>query len=307
MTPSARLFLIAIFASGFAAPTALVAQRLSFAESSLAAGSTFKECRNCPGMIVLPAGRFLMGSPEDEPLRRDNEMQVEIEFAAPFAIARTPVTWDQWEACVRDNWCDGVGVEMALKTLPNGEPNPNFTDYGRGTRPVVGVSWFDAQAFVGWLNAKTGEDDAYRLPSEAEWEYAARGGTTTAFPWGPELDYDYGNFGNDGEGLGGMARGRDVWLEETSPVASFPPNGFGVYDMHGNIFEWTEDCWEADKAHTPADGSANKEGDCSVRIFRSGTFLSNPYMQRSARRGAPYPATQRGRNYLGFRVTKTLP
>jgi formylglycine-generating enzyme required for sulfatase activity len=257
-------------------------------------------------MIVLPEGEITIGSPLNEPLRRENEPQLAISIARPFAMSRMAVTWDQWEACVRDNWCDGVGVETALTTLENGEPNPNYTDYGRGTRPVVGVSWYDAQAFVGWLNHKTGEDDAYHLPSDAEWEYGARAGTTTAFPWGPELDYNYGNFGTDGDGLGGKAEGRDVWLDQTAPGASFPPNAFGLFDMHGNIFEWVEDCYEADRAHAPTDGSANKEGNCANRIFRSGTFLSNPYMQRSARRGAPYPATQRGRNYLGFRVAKTL-
>jgi formylglycine-generating enzyme required for sulfatase activity len=275
------------------------------ADGDLHAGQTFMECRNCPEMIVLPAGRFMIGSPADEPLRRDNEPQQQISFAEPFAMSQTPVAWDQWEACARDNWCDGVAIETALATLPSGEPNPDYADWGRGTRPVVGVSWYDAQTFVGWLNAKTGEDDAYHLPSEAEWEYGARAGTTTAFPWRPTVDHNYGNFGQE-EGLGGKAEGRDVWLGETSPVASFPPNAFGLYDMHGNIFEWTEDCYEADRAHTPPDGSANKEGNCANRIFRSGTFLSNPYMQRSARRGAPYPATRRGRNYLGFRVAKTL-
>jgi formylglycine-generating enzyme required for sulfatase activity len=269
-------------------------------------GQTFIECRYCPEMIVLPAGNFLIGSPVDEPLRRNNEPQKLIRFEQPFAIAATPVTWDQWEACVRDRWCDGAAIEEALRLLPDGQQNPDYRDWGRGSRPVVGVSWYDAQHFVGWLNDKTGADDAYRLPSEAEWEYAARGGTTTAFPWGEALDYDYGNFGTDEEGLGGKAEGRDVWVNETSPVASFPPNDFGVYDMHGNIFEWTEDCYEADRAHTPTHGSANKEGNCANRVFRSGTFLSNPYMQRSARRGAPYPATLRGRNYLGFRVARSL-
>jgi len=307
MSNSSKLTVIALAGILLGAPSAPFAQPGPSATRPLAAGSTFTECRNCPEMIVLPAGRYLMGSPADEPLRRDNEAQMEITFAEPFAIARTPVTWDQWEACVRDDRCDGAAIDIALRSLPNGEPDPDYADYGRGSRPVVGVSWYDAQKFVGWLNARAGEDDAYHLPSEAEWEYAARGGTTTAFPWGPELDYDYGNFGNDGEGLGGMARGRDIWLAETSPVASFPPNAFGVYDMHGNIFEWVEDCYEADRAHTPTDGSANKEGDCGNRIFRSGTFLSNPYMQRSARRGAPYPATRRGRNYLGFRVARTVP
>jgi len=269
-------------------------------------GRTFRDCRNCPEMIVLPAGEFMMGSPPDEPLRRDSEVQTRIAFAQAFAMSRTPVTWDQWEACVRDGHCDGEAIDEALRLAPNGEPNPDYRDYGRGSRPVVGVSWYDAQRFVGWLNAKAGEDDAYRLPSDAEWEYGARAGTTTAFPWGDELDYDYGNFGRREEGLGGHAEGRDVWIDETSPVASFPPNAFGLYDMHGNIFEWVEDCFEADRAHAPADGSASKEGNCANRVFRSGTFLSNPYMQRSARRGAPYPATTRGRNYLGFRVAKTL-
>jgi formylglycine-generating enzyme required for sulfatase activity len=269
-------------------------------------GDAFKECRHCPEMVVVPAGEFMIGSPPDEPLRRDNEPQKPISIGRPFAIARTPITWDQWEACVRDDACDGAAIDIALRTREDGTPNPDYRDWGRGTRPVVGISWYDAQHYVGWLNSKTGEDDAYRLPSEAEWEYAARAGTSTAFPWGPTLDYDYGNFGTDAEGLGGKAAGRDVWVNETSPVASFPPNAFGLYDMHGNIFEWVQDCYEADRAHTPGDGTANTEGNCANRVFRSGTYLSNPYMQRSARRGAPYPATQRGRNYLGFRVVKTL-
>jgi formylglycine-generating enzyme required for sulfatase activity len=269
-------------------------------------GQTFKECRNCPEMKVVPPGTFTMGSPPDEPLRRENEPQKSVTIARAFAMSVAPITWDQWEACVRDTWCDGSAVDMALRTGPNGAPNPAYQDWGRGTRPVVGVSWYDAQAYVGWLNSKTKEDDAYRLPSEAEFEYAARAGTKTAFPWGTELDHNYGNFGADGHELGGKAEGRDVWVNETSPVASFPPNAFGLYDMHGNVFEWTEDCYEADRAHTPTDGTANKEGNCANRVFRSGTFMSNPYMQRSARRGAPYPATTRGRNYLGFRVAKTL-
>jgi formylglycine-generating enzyme required for sulfatase activity len=248
-----------------------------------------------------------MGSPADELERRDNEKQQQVTFARPFALSRTAVTWDQWEACVRDRWCDGAAVDIALRTREeDGQPNPDYKDWGRGARPVVGVSWFDAQNFAGWLNWKTGKDDAYRLPSEAEWEYAARAGTTTAYPWGAKLDHDYGNFGIPGPGLGGKAEGKDVWIDTTAPVASFPPNAFGLYDMHGNTFEWTEDCYEADRAHAPSDGSANKEGNCANRVFRNGTFMSNPYMQRSARRGAPYPATRRGRNYLSFRVAMTI-
>jgi len=293
-------------AAALAASAAVHGQTGNGARGALKAGQTFTECRNCPEMVVLPPGNVTIGSPPDELLRRENEPQKEIAIRNAFAVSKTAVTWDQWEACVRDRGCDGIAVDTALRTGENGQPNPDYKDWGRGTRPVVGVSWYDGQTFVGWLNAKTGEDDAYRLPSEAEWEYAARAGTTTAWPWGIELDYDHGNFGVESGGLGGKAEGRDVWVNETAPVASFPPNAFGLYDMHGNVFEWTEDCYEADRAHTPADGTANKEGNCANRVFRNGTFTSNAYMQRSARRGAPYPATLRGRNYLGFRVAKTL-
>jgi formylglycine-generating enzyme required for sulfatase activity len=257
-------------------------------------------------MVVLPAGDFLMGSPADEAERRENEKQRRITFAQNFAMSATPVTWEQWEACVRDTWCDAESIETALRLNMDGTPNENYMDHGRGNRPVVGLSWYDAQNFVGWLNWKTGEDDAYHLPSEAEWEYAARAGTTTAFPWGDSLDYDYGNFGKRDSGLGGHTEGRDVWMDGTSPVASFPANAFGIYDMHGNIFEWTQDCFEADLSNAPVNGQANTGGDCTVRVFRSGTYTSNSYLQRSARRGAPYPLTARGRNYLGFRVAKTL-
>lgn len=301
-----HLLPIAAAVAALVATAAAHGQPGNGARSALKAGQTFTECRNCPEMVVLPPGTVTIGSPPDEPLRRDNEPQKEIAIRNAFALAKTAVTWDQWEACVRDRACDGIAIDTALRTGENGQPNPDYKDWGRGTRPVVGVSWYDAQAFVGWLNAKTGEDDAYHLPSEAEWEYAARAGTTTAWPWGTELDYDRGNFGVESGGLGGKAEGGDVWVNETAPVASFPPNAFGLYDMHGNIFEWTEDCYEADRAHTPADGTANKEGNCANRVFRNGTFTSNAYMQRSARRGAPYPATLRGRNYLGFRVAKTL-
>ncbi len=286
--------------------TAGVSAKDAKPSSSWKTGQTFKECRNCPEMIVIPAGTFTMGSPADEPERRDNEHQHMVTIPRPFAVGRTEVTWDQWEACVRDRGCDGIAVEAALRSKENGEPNPDFKDWGRGTRPVVGVSWFDAQTYVGWLNRKTGGDDVYRLLSDAEWEYTARAGTTTAYPWGAAIDHNHGNFGLSGHELGPKAEGRDQWLAETAPVASFPPNAFGVYDMHGNVFEWIEDCYEVDRAHAPEDGAADKQGNCATRMFRSGSFISNPYMHRSAKRTAPYPSTRRGRNYLGFRVAKTL-
>jgi formylglycine-generating enzyme required for sulfatase activity len=283
-----------------------LAQAQPKAQQKLKVGEKFHECRNCPEMVVVPAGTFMMGSPASDPEHRDNEPQQKITFAKPFAVGATEVTWDQWEACVRDKFCDGLAVENALRSNEKGEPNPDFKDWGRGTRPAVGLSWFDAQDFVGWLNKKTGSDDAYRLLSDAEWEYVARAGTTTAYWWGDKIDHNYGNFGLDDHTLGPKVEGRDQWANETAPVASFPPNPWGVYDMHGNIFEWVEDCNEPDRKHAKPDGSANKEGNCATRSFRSGSFVSNPYMQRSAKRTAPYPSTRRGRNYLGTRVAKTL-
>ena len=269
-------------------------------------GETFRDCRNCPEMVVLPAGSFVMGSPATEAGRRENEPQHKVTIPKPFAVSKTEVTWDQWESCVRARFCDGPAVDAALKLKNDGTPNPEYVDFGRGTRPVVGVSWYDAQMYVGYLNDKTGSDDAYRLLSDAEWEYAARAGSTTAFPWGDTIDHNHGNFGIPGPGLGGKAEGRDTWMAETAPVGSFPPNAFGLHDMHGNAFEWVDDCYEADRANARTDGSATKTGNCLTRMFRSGSFVSNPYMQRSAKRTAPYPLGTRGRNYLTIRVAKTL-
>lgn len=264
------------------------------------------ECSGCPEMIVVSAGSFVMGSPENEPERDADEAQHQVTFARPFAVARTHVTWDQWMLCVQDGACDGPGVEAALRSNFDGSPNPDYRDHGRGSRPVVGVSWYDAQRFVGWLNARTGTG-AYRLLTEAEWEYAARAGATTTYPWGNEPDREHANWGiDDGEGLGGKAEGRDVWVDETAPVASFPPNAWGLYDMPGNIYEWVEDCYQADPTLLPADGSAVKDGNCNNRMMRSVSFMSHPESMRAANRAGVYAPTLRGRNYLGFRVARTL-
>jgi formylglycine-generating enzyme required for sulfatase activity len=298
----ARIWLAAAFAAtsilfGCATPS-------SGAATSLRDGSNFKDCANCPEMVVVPAGSFVMGSPESEPLRDKDEGQHKVTFAQSFAVSKYPITWDQWEACVRDGMCDGTSVETSLRIGLDGKPVKNYVDHGRGMRPVVGVSWYDAQAFVGWLNRKAGVE-AYRMISESEFEYAARAGTTSAYPWGDKPDHDYANFGK-AEGLGGEAAGRDAWLNDTSPVGSFPANAFGLHDMHGNVYQWVEDCYQADVALLPTDGSAVKSGNCAVRVMRSTSFMSNPHTLRSANRAGQYPPNLRGRNYLGFRVAKTL-
>jgi formylglycine-generating enzyme required for sulfatase activity len=269
-------------------------------------GRTFQDCATCPEMVVVPAGSFVMGSPDSELGRDKDEGQHKVTIGYSFAVSKYTVTWDQWEACVRDAMCDGMAVEAALRTGLDGKPTKNYADHGRGKRPVVGVSWYDAQVFVGWLNKKTGKEK-YRLLSEAEYEYAARAGSTTAFPWGDKANHDHANYGSDDESkLGGGTGGRDTWLNETSPVGSFPANAFGLHDMHGNVFQWIEDCYQEDPALLPNDGSAVKTGKCATRGFRSNSFTSNPHTLRSANRAFPYPPNTRGRNYLSIRVAKTL-
>jgi formylglycine-generating enzyme required for sulfatase activity len=296
--------IIALAAIAAAPGSAVYAQKAG--PDPYAPGETFTECRNCPEMVVIPAGSFIMGSKDSDPNRQEDELLHRVTIARPFAVAATEVTWNQWEACVTDGHCDGYAVESALRLDFNGEPNGNYVDFGRGKRPVVGISWYDAIAYVGWLNRKTGNDDQYRLLTDAEWEYIARAGTETIYPWGDTLDYDYGNFGTRDGDLGGLAEGRDRWVNETAPVASFPSNAFGLYDVQGNVFEWLQDCYQVDLSDGPFDGSANLDGDCKTRMFRSGTFLSHPPMHRAGNRSPGYVPTTRGRNYLGMRVAKTL-
>jgi formylglycine-generating enzyme required for sulfatase activity len=276
------------------------------ADSAERAGEHFQDCAMCPEMVVIPPGSFLMGSPETEKDRDDDEGQHKVTIAYSFAVSKAPITWDQWEACARDAMCDGQAVETALRIDSEGNPIQDYVDHGRGNRPVVGVSWWDAQAFVGWLNKKTGMEQ-YRLLSESEFEYAARAGTTTVYWWGDRPSHDYANYGGEvGQDLGGAAAGRDTWVNETSPVCSFPTNRFGLCDMYGNVYQWIEDCYEANGALLLTDGSAVNSGNCAVRGFRANSFISNPKSLRSANRAFAYSPDTRGRNYLGFRVAKNL-
>jgi formylglycine-generating enzyme required for sulfatase activity len=206
-----------------------------------------------------------------------------------FEMTKTEVTVAQYAECQAAGACVDPGAWSA---------NCYWNSSGFEDYPINCVSNSSAQSFCAWVGG--------RLASEAEWEYAARAGTQTTYPWGDTLDHDRGNFGRDGHELGPYTGGRDVWDNETAPVGSFPPNGFGLYDMYGNAFEWVEDCYLADLRQGPNDGSANKNGSCATREFRSGTFISNPHMHRSGNRIAGYVPTTRGRNYLSFRVAKTL-
>jgi formylglycine-generating enzyme required for sulfatase activity len=247
-----------------------------------------------------------MGSPETEKDRDPDEGQHTVVISYSFAVSKGPITWDMWDACARESMCDGDSVEAALRLGREGKPIPNYAGHARGNHPVFGVSWLDAKAFIHWLNRKIGKDQ-YRLLSESEFEYAARAGTTTVYWWGNNPSHDDANFGKDaGMDVGGLAEGRDIWVDSTSPICSFPTNPFGLCDMFGNVYQWVEDCYETNIAMLPADGSAIKSGNCSVRGFRSNSYESNSKTLRAANRAYVYAPDTRGRPYLGFRVAKTL-
>ena len=245
------------------------------------AGEVFRDCPSCPEMVVIPAGTFRMGSPASEKGRRDNEGLQHPVTVSSFALGATEVTFDEWAACVRGGgWCRGYRLGDA--------------SWGRGARPVINVDWEDAQAYVLWLSRETGE--SYRLPSEAEWEYAARAGTTTPFHTGATISRDQANYGRSVRDGG-----------RTTPVGTFAPNAFGLYDMHGNVQEWVEDCWHDNYRGAPADGSVRRVrrgGNCDRRVLRGGSWYSNPLHIRSAARNS-YSAGDRY-IFAGFRVARTL-
>jgi formylglycine-generating enzyme required for sulfatase activity len=193
-------------------------------ERALKPGDTFQECSNCPLMMVVPAGSFIMGSPAGEPGRFSNEdPQHEVTIASPFAVGQYELRFDEWDACVADGGCNGF--------------KPPDQGWGRKDRPAINVSWVDAHAYVSWLAKKTGKP--YRLLTEAEYEYATRAGAQTAYPWGNAVVQNNANC----TGCGGQWNGK-----ETAPVGSFAANGFGLYDMAGNVWEWTQTWYAATSA-----------------------------------------------------------
>lgn len=253
-------------------------------KSALKPGETFSDCPNCPEMVVIRGGTFTMGSPRNEEGRSNDEGPQRQVTIAPFAIGKTEVTFDQWDACVAAGGCNGYRPD---------------DEWGRGSQPVINVSWQDAQAYVDWLAEKTGKP--YRLPTEAEWEYAARAGTTTPFSFGSTISTVQANYdGNYVYGAG--TKGED--RQRTVPAGSLPANPWGLYEVHGNLWEWVEDCYHDSYKGAPADGRAWVENSCSVRVFRGGSWSYLPGFLRSAYRGGLEPGY---RNIaVGFRVARTL-
>ena len=257
----------------------------SAAVVALLQGKTWAEI--FPKMVVVPAGTFNMGANVSEEFSTDDERPVhQVTISEPFAVGKYEVTFSEWDACVAAGGCGGY--------------RPNDRGWGRGNRPVINVSWEDANAFVRWLSSETGKQ--YRLLSESEWEYVARAGTTGPFHFGSTISTDQANYNGDytyGNGREG------VYRKKTVPVGSFPSNKFGLHDVHGNVWEWVEDCWHSDYRGAPTDGSAwTSGGDCDRRVLRGGSWNSVPGYLRAAVRFRN--GTGDRDNNDGFRVARTL-
>ncbi len=229
-----------------------------------------------PEMVAIPRGSFRMGCVSGISCQ-DHELPVHDVNVASFELARYEVTFEEYDRFI----------------AATGRRTPSDSGWGRGSRPVIGVSWEDAVAYTKWLSDQTGE--SFRLPTEAEWEYAARAGSETTYSWGNEIGSNRANCNGCGS----------QWDDENiAPVGSFSPNALGLQDMHGNVWEWAQDCWNNSFQGAPADGSAWTSGDCEKRVLRGGSWLSVPAVLRAANRyGEAADARDRDN---GFRVARTL-
>ncbi|HEV8434233.1 MAG TPA: formylglycine-generating enzyme family protein [Thermoanaerobaculia bacterium] len=293
-----------------------------------AAGDGFRDCSVCPDMVVIPAGTFTMGSPAEEKswAAAHGGSLASVADEAPqhpvsvpsFAFGKYDVTRGEYGAFVRETGYragDGCGSGRAIfkweKDPKLSWSNPGFAQ--TDSDPVVCVSWQDARAYVAWLNGKT-HRGGYRLPSEAEWEYAARAGTTTKFNWGEDVDAAPAHAWFNANSGCTKVEGLFCADGHTHPAGEKPPNAFGLYDMSGNVWQWTEDCYDNSYAGIAADGRANdspstdpkardKQGNC-LRVDRGGSWMFPAWLLRPAtreRNPADYRAV-----IMGFRVARTL-
>jgi formylglycine-generating enzyme required for sulfatase activity len=271
----------------------------------------FRECADCPKMVAIPAGRFIMGSPATEQGRFDTEGPQHIVSVTAFAIGKFEVTNAEFRTFLEQSGyqpapCDPI---VGLTWLSPGRGlayPPGRTD--PPLNPAVCLSWNDAQAYIRWLNSKVRSrdpspksgDGPYRLPSEAEWEYAARAGTTTARWWGGAIGLGNANCNGCGSKWDGAL---------IAPIGSFGPNPFGLYDMLGNVWQWVNDCWNESYVGAPLNGSVWRSGDCTNRVLRGGSWSNVPVFVRSATRtrgdagGRDFDYS----SYAGIRVARTLP
>jgi len=257
-------------------PSVLTAEQ----ERGLHLKQDFKECAiGCPTMIVIPAGKFMMGSNiDDKGSYHEESPQHVVTIDRPFAVAKFAVTFAEWDSCTDAGAC----------------PRAPDDGWGREDRPVIEVSWAEAKSYVAWISRVTGKN--YRLLSEAEFEYAARAGTVTGYPWGNEI----------GEGNANCKACGSHWDGKgPAPVGSFKPNAFGLYDMHGNVYTWCEDVWHDSFIMAPSDGSSwEHNGDARRRVVRGGSWYDPPDLLRSAARGGNDVNFRVG--IVGFRIARAL-
>ncbi len=264
-------------------------------ERALKPGNTFRECaeKKCPEMVVIPLGKFMMGSPKGEGDADEHGAdggQVEVTIAQSFAVSKFEVTFDEWGECVQMRGCPPEKVAGG----DNG--------WGRGNKPVINVSWNEAQQYVAWLSRITGKP--YRLLTEAEWEYAARADTTTTYSFGDD-DKEickYANLADQsfrrGGGTSNFADCNDGHVV-TAPVGRYPKNAFGLYDMHGNVWEWVQDCYHKTYEETPRNGASVKEFARCSRVLRGGSWGLSPLYLRSGDRGRVHPVSRNSLSGFG--------
>ena len=265
----------------------------AFGDDTLVPGDEFKDCPQCPVMVVVPSGETRIGTPPVDQGRPYSEgRRREVRVNDPFAMGKFEVTFDEWDACVNEGAC----------------ANAQDDGLGRGKRPVINISWTEADAYTRWLKRKTGK--TYRIPTEAEWEYSARAGADAERFFGLRKE-DVCKFGNVYDetaqrelDFGWDHLPCDDGFAETAPAGSFSPNAFGLHDMLGNVWEWTLDCRVKLWQHAPADTSPRLDGDCSERAFRGASWVNHPpwYL----RSGDRYKFVGARYNDLGFRVARDL-
>ncbi|MXW07268.1 MAG: formylglycine-generating enzyme family protein [Gammaproteobacteria bacterium] len=229
-----------------------------------------------PKMVLIPSGKFEMGC-LTEPDCSDDEIPSREVQVSRFAVSQFEITFDHYN----------VFAKASLRSIPDD------SNWGRGSRPAIHVSWHDAVAYTKWLSTETGA--TYRLPTEAEWEYAARAGTDTRYSWGDDVQYNKAN-------CDGCNTGKAV--EQTTEVGKFEPNPWKLYDIHGNVWEWTLDCWNRNFGAAPTDGTAWTSGDCARRVVRGGSWIVSPFFVRSATRHF-YSAENRV-SLVGFRIVREI-
>ncbi len=283
-----HLAAVAIAAAGMA--SLAEAQPKRAPRAAAAADPSFRDCPTCPLMVPLPTGEFMMGSPESEPRRNADEgPRRRVQITRPFALSKYEVTFAEWDACVTKGGCTH---------------KPSDEGWGRGRHPVINVSHADALEYVAWLARTTGKP--YRLATEAEWEYAARGpasATAQASPFatGTTIGWKQANY--DANFVYGTGR-IGIYRQRTTEAGSLPRNGFGLHEMHGNVWEWVADCYQPSYRDAPSDGSAVTSPGCKLRVLRGGAWNYYPWMLRSAARYAT-PGDVRLNN-AGLRVALSL-